>query len=201
MSDITVQKKLQFSEILHDGLQIGTKNIVPIVVNALLWILTIWIPYINIGTTIGMLVGIVIKASKGESISMTEIFNPQYRKYMGEFFLTCGLVGIGTGIGFAFFFVPGCVIALAWTLAPLLVVDKAKNPMEAIFLSNKLTYGSKGTICIALVIPLVIGIILAGILSLIPILGGLLVFGVCLLLLFATVGIQASVYKNLAADV
>ncbi|MDR0590018.1 MAG: hypothetical protein LBG25_05690 [Spirochaetaceae bacterium] len=201
MSDIAVQKKIQLSEILHEGYQIGSKNIGPIVVNALLWILTIWIPYINIGTTIGMTVGIIIKASKGETISMTEIFNPQYRKYMGEFFLTIGLVGIGTGIGFALFFIPGCVIALAWMFAPLLVIDKAKNPMEAIFLSNKLTYGNKGAIFIAFAIPLVISIILMGIVLLIPVLGGLLVFGVSLLLALFTVGIQASLYKNLAADV
>jgi hypothetical protein len=201
MSDMPDQKKLQLAEILQDGLQIGVKNIVPIVVNTLLWILTIWIPYINIGTTIGMIAGIVAKASKGEPISTTEIFNPQYRKYMGEFFLTCGLVSIGVGFGFILFVIPGYVIALAWMLAPLLVVDRAKNPIEAIFLSNKLTYGSKRTIAVACVIPLVIASILIIIVSFIPVLGGLLVLALTLLLIFIMLGIQASIYKNLAAGV
>jgi uncharacterized membrane protein len=120
---------------------------------------------------------------------------------MGEFFLTWGLIGIGAGAGFIFFVVPGCVIAMAWMLAPLLVVDKAKNPMEAIFLSNKLTYGNKGTIFVAILIPLLIGIILIAIVSLIPFLGVLLALAAYLLLIFITIGIQASVYKNLAAGV
>jgi hypothetical protein len=201
MSDEAVQKKLQFVEILQDGLQIGLSNVAPIVVNTLLWILTIWIPYINIGTTIGMFAGIIAKASKGEPISMTEIFNPQYRQYMGEFFLTFGLIWIGVGAGFVFFFIPGCVIALAWMLAPILVIDKAKNPMEAIFLSNKLTYGNKGTICVALLIPGVAGAVVVAIVSFIPFLGALIAFAVYLLLIFIMVGIQASVYKNLAAGV
>jgi hypothetical protein len=201
MADEAVQKKLQVVEILQDGLQIGMRNVAPILVNTLLWIVTIWIPYINIGTSIGMIAGIIAKASKGEPISMTEIFNPQYRKYMGEFFLTCGLVGIGVAAGFIFFVIPGYVIALAWTLAPLLVVDKAKNPIEAIFLSNQLTYGNKGTIFLASLIPVVIGIVLIGLLSFIPYLGGLLILAVLILLIFIMTGIQASVYKALAAGV
>ena len=71
-----MEKKLEVVAIIKNGIELGMKNLVPILVNALLWVLTIWIPYINIGTTIGLAIGIVSKVSRGETISMTEIFDP-----------------------------------------------------------------------------------------------------------------------------
>jgi uncharacterized membrane protein len=194
-------KKLQVFEVIKSGLEIGIRNIGPILVNTLLWLVTIWIPYINIGTTIGMIAGILVKASKDEPISMTEIFDPRYRKYMGEFFLTAGLVGMGTAVGFVLFIIPGYVIAIAWSLALLLVVDKEKNPTEAIFLSNKLTYGNKAPIFLALLIVMVVVAIASCILSFIPILGPLLIFVIAVLTIFVTIGIQAYVYRTLCSDV
>jgi uncharacterized membrane protein len=192
--------KLQVAGILKSGVEIGVANIVPILVNTLLWILTIWIPYINVGTTIGMVAGIFAKAGKGEPISMTEIFNPVYRKYMGEFFLTSGLVGVGVGIGFAFFIIPGCVISVAWSLAILFAIDKGKNPTEAISLSNKVTYGYKGAIFLANLLLVAAAVIVGVVLGMIPFIGPLLVFAVIVLALFASIGIQAYVYKVLSAD-
>lgn len=195
-----MEKKLAVGAIIKDGLDIGLKNAVPILVNTLLWILTIWIPYLNIGTTIGMIVGIVSKASKGETISMTEIFNPAYRKYMGEFFLTSGLVSMGVFAGLIFFIIPGCVIAIAWSLALLLAVDKAKNPMEAISLSNKVTYGNKLTIFLAQLILMVVSGVLGMIFLKIPAIGWLLYLAVILLTVFVGIGMQAYIYKTLCAD-
>jgi hypothetical protein len=141
--------------ILTNSFQRGMKNLVPVLVNTVLWILTIWIPYLNVGTTIGIMAGVVAKMSRGETISMTEIFDPIYRKRMGEFFLVTGLIFMGTMAGFMFFIIPGYVISIAWMLAPLLVVDKEINPIEAINKSNTLTYGKKWTIFFGM---LVIGI-------------------------------------------
>jgi hypothetical protein len=104
MSDVIAVKKLAIIDTIKDGITIGVKNIGPILVNVLLWAVTVWIPYHNVGTTIGLSVGIVTKAARGEMISMTEIFDPKYRKYMGEYFLTIGLVGIGIAAGTVFFF-------------------------------------------------------------------------------------------------
>jgi len=137
-------KKLDIIATIKDGISIGMSNMVPIFVNVLLWALTCWIPYLNVGTTIGLWVGIVSKASRGEAIPMTEIFDSKYRKYMGEYFITSGLVGIGVFAGFLFVIIPGIVICIAWSLAQLLVIDKGKNPSEAIILSNEYTYGNKG---------------------------------------------------------
>lgn len=130
--------------IFTNSIKRGLQNLLPILVNTVLWILTLWIPYLNVGTSIGMMAGVVAKMSRGETISMTEIFNPVYRKRMGEFFLVVGLMFMGILSGFMFFIIPGYVIGIAWMLAPLFVVDKELNPLEAINKSNTVTYGKNG---------------------------------------------------------
>jgi len=209
MSDI-VEKKLEVMPTIKDGIDIGVKNIGPILVNLILWILTCWIPYLNVGTTIGLAVGIVSKASRGETIPYTEIFDPKYRRYMGEYFLTCGLVGVGVAIGLVFLFIPGFVIAFAWYFAPMLAIDKGKNPTEAISLSNSITYGNKGRMfVIILLVSFVIGFAM-GILNGIGAATGspgvigfmaLLSVIVCLFGTFVLIGLQASMYKQLAGNV
>jgi uncharacterized membrane protein len=142
-------------------------------------------------------VGIISKASRGEVIPMTEIFDPKYRKYMGEYFLTAGLVGMGVGVGMIFFIIPGIVIGLAWSLAVLLVIDKGKNPTEAITMSNNCTYGYKAKMFgIYFLVVLAFGIAMF-ILGLIPVLRGILVFAASLFMIFVLIGLQASVYRQL----
>ncbi len=192
-----MEKKLEVIAIVKNGIELGMKNLVPILVNALLWVLTIWIPYINIGTTIGLAIGIVSKVSRGETISMTEIFDPKYRKYMGEFFLTGGLVMVGVGFGYALFIIPGLVISIAWCFATLLAVDKGKNPTDAITTSNEVTYGNKGTMFLAYLVLVVAVCILSAIFNFIPVIGGLLVLAVSGATIFVAIGMQADCYKEL----
>ena len=210
MSDTVISGKLAVIGTIKEGIAIGAKNIGPILVNVLLWALTVWIPYLNVGTTIGLMIGIVTKASRGEVIPMTEIFDPKYRKYIGEYFLTSGLVGMGIGVGMVFGIIPGVVISLAWCLASLLVIDKGKNPTEAITLSNNLTYGFKWKICgvyaltigaffIASMILMAIGnatrsVGFIGFMS-------FLVFLLSLFAIFVSIGLQASIYKQLTEGV
>ena len=201
MSDIVTIKKLDIVDTIKDGISIGTRNIGPILVNVILWILTVWIPYLNVGTTIGLMVGIVSKASKDEAISFTEIFNPQYRKYMGEYFLTSGLIGIGVSVGIFFFVIPGIVISIAWSLALLLVIDKGKNPTEAITLSNNCTYGNKWRMFGIYFLVSIAFWIAFLILSFIPVLGPVLIFAGWIFMIFVMIGLQASVYKQLTAGV
>jgi len=204
MSDMTTEK-LDVIDTIKDGIAIGTKNIGSILVNIVLWVLTCWIPYLNVGTTIGLMTGIVSKASKGEIIPMTEIFDPKYRKYMGEFFLTSGLMGMGIGVGMVLFVIPGIVIGIAWSLALLLVVDKSKNPTEAITLSNKCTYGNKLRIVGVYLLPAIAFGILMGLFSLIavavPFFGVLLILALMLFYCFVMIGLYASIYKKLTANV
>jgi uncharacterized membrane protein len=209
MSEISIQK-LDIVGTIKDGISIGMKNIGPILVNILLWLITFWVPYLNIGTTIGLSVGILSKASRGEAISFTEIFDPKYRKYMGEFFLTTGLVSVGAGVGFALMIIPGFVISLAWIFAPILAIDKGKNPLEAISLSNSVTYGNKARMFWILLLSalafFIVDCILMGIGAVTgsEFLIGLMTFIVFVLAffqIFVVIGIEASMYKQLAGNV
>ena len=209
MSDVTV-KKLEVMDTIKDGIGIGVKNIGSILVNLILYILTVWIPYLNVGTTIGLLVGVISKASKGEAIPFTEIFDAKYRRYMGEFFLTCGLMGIGIGVGIVFFIIPGIVIAIAWYLAPMLAIDKGKNPSEAITISNNITYGNKwrifGIFFLVGLVYFVAVLILSGIGVATGSSGVIGFMGFISIILsffyfFVVIGLQASLYKQLASGV
>jgi hypothetical protein len=204
MSDSTAVntiKKLEIMDTIKEGIEIGMKNIGPILVNILLWALTCWIPYLNVGTTIGLSVGIVSKASKGETIPFTDIFDSKYRKYMGEFFLTSSLIFLGVFLGTILIIIPGIVMCIAWSLSLLLVIDKGKNPSEAISLSNICTYGNKGRLfCIYFLLSLVSGIISA-ILMQIPVIGIYLSIILSFFVAFISIGIQASVYKRLTENV
>lgn len=53
-------KKLDFAETLKDSIEIGVKNAPSIVVAVTLWLVTIWIPYLNIGTTIAFITFVVM---------------------------------------------------------------------------------------------------------------------------------------------
>ena len=207
---VDARQKLAVIGTIGEGISIGTRNIGPILVNVLLWIVTIWIPYLNVGTTIGLMAGIVSKASRDEAIPVTEIFDSKYRKYMGEFFLTGGLIGMGVGVGVFFGVIPGIVICLAWSLAVLLVVDKGKNPTEAITLSNNCTYGYKGKmIGIYVVVLLLFGIvqlIVFGIGTLADNDGTIIFTSFVAILsvvfeVFVFIGLQASIYKQLTVDI
>lgn len=198
---IRIVEKLSVDDTIGEGFRIGIKNIGPIIVNAILYCLTFWIPYLNVGTTIGLTAGIVSKASRGEAISITEIFDPKYRKYMGEFFLTAGLISMGASVGFVFFIIPGIVISLAWSLALLLVIDKGKNPTEAIILSNNCTYGYKWKMVGINAIVLVIFSFVVGLFYLIPGVGILLILAAAVLVSLLFIGIQASIYRQLTEGV
>lgn len=138
--------EFNLANILQHSFQRGVKYLVPVLVNSVLWILTIWIPYLNVGTTIGLTIGIITKMARDESIEMTEIFKPEYRKNMGEYFLVMGFIMAGVMAGMIFLYIPGIVIGVAWMLAPLFVIDKGMTPIDAISKSNSVTYGKKWTI-------------------------------------------------------
>lgn len=137
-------KKLDFSETLKDAIAIGVKNAPSVIAAVVLWLVTIWIPYINIGTTIAITL-LPIELAKGNVINPMGIFDAKYRRYMGEFFITWGLMIFPMIIAFLFMFIPGIVLSLSWALAFYYLIDKGKNPMQAIKASNDATYGSKWT--------------------------------------------------------
>lgn len=155
-------KKLDFAETLKDSIEIGVKNAPSIVVAVALWLVTIWIPYINIGTTIAISL-LPVELAKGNVINPLAIFDSKYRRYMGEFLITWGLMVIPIYIAFIFMVVPGIVLALSWALSFYFLIDKGKNPMQAIKASNDATYGNKWTMFFVILVFCIIMAIVYGI--------------------------------------
>ncbi len=137
--------KLGFVDVLTSGIGMGVANIVPLLIAVLLWLLTIWIPYINVGTTIAIYT-IPLSLSRGKVINPLFIFERKYRQYMGEFFLTCAFLLFGLSIAGVFLVIPAIVLFIAWSQAIYLVLDKGMNPAESLSCSNRLTSGNKWTI-------------------------------------------------------
>lgn len=156
------------SEVLKNGCSIGLKNFFSLVGAVLLYFLTLWIPYINVGTTIAIY-SLPAVMSRGEVISPTEIFNSKYRRNMGNFFLLSVFMSLGIFFGLLFLIIPGIVLMYAWSLAILLLVDKGLSPMQALNESNARTYGHKKTIFFSY---LILGILYFVLSSIIPLLTG-----------------------------
>lgn len=132
---------------IQEGVGIGLKNFLSIFLACILYILTIWVPYINVGTTIALNT-LPLKLSKNPNatISPTFIFDGYYRKYMGEFFSLVGLMGISVLPALLFTVVPAIIISYGWSQALYLLLDKEMSPSDAMMESTKITYGYKSTL-------------------------------------------------------
>lgn len=137
------RETLNFTETLHDAFSIGRKNAPSLVGALLLWLITIWIPYLNVGTTIAIFL-LPTELAKGNVINPLGIFDSKYRRYMGEYLLT---VMLRRMVIFGFLFIPfvPIVLSYAWSLSTYFLFEKGKNPIAAIKASNDATYGSKWT--------------------------------------------------------
>ena len=153
--------KVSFRLTFAEALEIGVKNAPSIIGCVVLWLLTIWVPYINVGTTIAINM-LPIELAKGGVISPLGIFDAKYRKYMGDFLITTGLMIIPVFIASLFMIVPGIVLSIAWSLAYFFLFEKKKNPMQAISASNEATYGSKWTMFFVLLAFVVAAYVIAG---------------------------------------
>ena len=136
---------LSVKAIISDGFAIGVKNAASLIGATVLWILTIWIPYINVGTTIAMC-SIPVALSKGKVLYPTFIFDSQYRKQMGDYFILQGLSSMAILVAFLFLIIPAYVLAYSWSQAIYLLLDKEITPTDALTTSNKLTSGHKWTL-------------------------------------------------------
>lgn len=153
-------KRLDFATTLQDAIAIGLKNAPSVIAAVALWLVTIWVPYINVGTTIAITL-LPTRLAKGEIVNPLGIFDSKYRRYMGEFFITMGLMVFPILIGVLFMIVPAIVLSIAWTLSYYFLFEKGKNPIQAIKASNDATYGSKWTMfAVQLVVGIIVGIVL-----------------------------------------
>jgi len=189
-----MEKNLSIESIIRNGMAIGLKNFVSLLLSAILYVLTIWIPYLNVGTTIAMAT-LPMKMSKGDTISPGEIFNEKYRKNMGEFLLLMGLLYLIVFMGFMFMFIPGIVMSIAYGYSIYFLIDKEMTPTDALNLSNKRTYGHKWSIFLAkfafIIAAYIVGFILSYIWAPLMIIPLLLIWPI-------TLGMEAHIYSQIS---
>ena len=196
-----MNKKIALAKVLTEGFSIGIKNFVSLFVATLLWIVTIWIPFINVGTTIAIK-SVPIELSKGKIISPLFIFDKKYRQYMGEFFNLIGLMMLSLIPAFLFMIVPGIIISIGWSLAIYIMLDKEISPSDALIMSNKATYGYKWIIFGVSVVLGVCFFIVNLILGLIPLgfLSAILSLLLTCVYQVVNLGCEAVIYRDLTKE-
>ena len=138
-------QKLEVIPTIKEGIAYGLKNIPSLLGMTFLYLITIWIPYLNVGTTIGLCKSI-IKIGRGEVINPLDIFKAENFKNLGDFFLLLGLIAMGVGVAFGFMIIPGLVVSIAWGFAVYFFIDKGLSPTKCLKVSWKVTDGEKWTI-------------------------------------------------------
>ena len=199
---------LSFSTTLSDGFAMGARNSLSYLAAMVLYILTIWIPYINIGTTIAIMTLPLLYAKGDKSFNPFVIFDSSYRRKMGDFLLLSVFVSFVTMFSMFFMFIPSIVLMLTYSLSLLFLMDREQDPIAAMQSSQKATYGSKWMMfgvnfVFALCYGLISGlfIFLTGLSAsagvALAVIVGLLSFAVSIIMMSVAVGIQASVWKQL----
>jgi hypothetical protein len=194
-------KKLNIISVIKDGSLLGLKNAVSILGTLILWVLTCWIPYINVGTTIALM-SCPLELSKGRVISPTFIFDKKYRNLMGNFFMLTGLKSLVLVPAYVFMIIPGIIIAISYSLGLLIMIDNNINPTESLKLSNDKTMGNKGNIfLINLLLGICLGVLMA-LFALIPveILAGILMLVLALIFAAILFSVQAVIYRTLVLE-
>ena len=193
-------KKLSISAVYVDSLVIAFKNSLSLIGAIVLWLLTIWIPYINVGTTIGLL-ALPLELSRGHIISPTAIFKAEYRKRMGEVFIYFAIYYLAVFAGMLFGVIPGIVISFAFSMGIYVMLDYKLNPIEALTQSNALTYGNKWRMFFAtLLVGLSIGVVCAIVtytLGRIPFVGVLFSLAVSIIGSAWSISLNAVYYREL----
>ena len=200
-----MDKKLNIIATIKDGIAIGLVNFLSLILVTVLYLLTIWIPYLNVGTTIAMS-SLPAEMAKGKAINPLFIFEAKYRKNMGEFFILMALMSGAIGVGFMFGIIPGLVISIAWNFAAVLFVDKDMSALDALRESNRLTYGNKWRIfgseflaglAIGIVVAIIAGLFGIGNIGWLETIGAIINVILIIFVVPALYGIEASIYRQL----
>ena len=189
-----ITEKLDIMGTIREGIRYGFKNFLPLLLMVVLYIITIWIPYLNVGTTIGLYKA-VIGIGRGETIDPVAIFDKDNFKNLGGFFLLLGLVAVGTTAAAFFMLFPALVISIAWSFAVFFLIDKNVSPLKALQLSYDSTFGNKWRIFATnLLCGILIGIICGG-LACIPKVGPVLTVIATVILCAVMVGVEGVMYN------
>lgn len=134
---------INFSQTLSESFSIGFGNFGTCGLAILLWVLTCWIPYLNLGTFYGI-TAMLNAWAKGEPFKATDIFDSKYRRMLPELLLTSTFKASLILFGILLI-IPAFVFILSTSLSTLIVIDRGYSPVEAVKESNRITYGSKWT--------------------------------------------------------
>ena len=135
-------EKLDIMQTIKDGVRYGLKNFFPLLLMIILYMVTVWIPYLNVGTTIGLYKA-VIGIGRGETIDPVAIFAKENFKDLSGFFLLLGLLYMGVTVACFFMLIPGFVMGIAWGFAIYFFLDKKVSPLKSLQLSYDSTFGNK----------------------------------------------------------
>jgi hypothetical protein len=160
-------EKLDIMQTIKEGVLYGLKNFFPLLLMVILYAVTVWIPYLNIGTTIGLYKA-VIGIGRGETIDPTAIFSKENFKNLSGFFLLLGLLYMGITVACFFMFIPGMVMSIAWGFAVYFFLDKKVSPLKSLQLSYDSTFGNKWRIFLVGLICGILICVICGILATIP---------------------------------
>lgn len=189
--------KINVMDTIKDGIQLALKNVLSLILLVILYALTVWIPYLNVGTTVGLYKA-VIAMSRGEVVDPVSIFDKENFKFFGNMFLLLGFQTVGITAATAFMFVPGIILSLAWGFAMYLLIDKNVSPLKALTASYDITLGEKWRIFfITLLVGLLIGLV-SGLFTLIPKVGYILMILVVILGCAFAVAVEALMYRHFA---
>lgn len=193
-------EKLNFQKTLADGVSLGIKNIANLLLMAFLFLITFWIPYLNVGTTIGFYKNI-IALSKGEDVVPMSIFSRDNFKNLGDFFLLFGLQTAGIGAAAAFLLFPAIVVSLAWQFAMYFFLDKGTSPLKSLSLSYDATLGDKWTLFFVYLACSILTGLVVGLLAAIPKVGGILAFLALIAFVAIIIGVEATLYKYFSSKI
>ena len=196
-------EKLDIIKTIKDGIQYGLKNFVPLILMVILYLVTVWIPYLNVGTTIGLYKAI-IAIGRGEKLDPTSIFDKENFENLSGFFLLMGLTYIGTIVATMFMLIPGIIMGIAWGFAMYFFLDKKVSPLKSLQLSYDTTYGNKWRIFAVTCLLWVAICIVCGILGCIPKVGGVLAVLaaiVCCAIIVAVEGVMYDFFSKKADDI
>ena len=200
-----MDKKINIMATIKDGLAIALVNFVSLILVTVLYLVTIWIPYLNVGTTIAMS-SLPAELAKGNMINPLFIFDGKYRKNMGEFFILMSLMMGAIGVGFMFMGIPGMVISVAWSFATVLFVDKDMSALDSLRESNRITYGNKWRIfgaefliafALGIVVAIIGGLFGIGNIGWLEAIGTIINVVIIIFVVPAIYGVEASIYKQL----
>ena len=180
---------------LGQGVSLGLRNFWALFLALLLYVITLWIPYLNVGTTVGMY-RLVINISKGDSIDPLSIFEKENFSQLGDVFLLLGFMTMGCVIALLFMVIPFFVISIAWMFAVYAMVDKKVTPTVALSLSYRVTMGEKWRLFLLEVIMILAISLVSALFAEIPVVGPILSFLASLVSVAIVVGILAVMYRH-----